>query len=71
MGSEIVTTIVEGFTDFVGGIGSAIVDGFNKVFTVTGTDGVTKLSNLAIWGLVFGGIGLGTWLVKKLFAKAG
>lgn len=71
MGTEIVTTVVDAFTSFATGVGTGIVDAFNKVFTVTTSEGTVKLSNLAIWGLVFAGVGLATWIVKKLCAKAG
>lgn len=67
MGGEIVST----FTEALGGLGTGIantaVDVFNAV--VVNTEG--GLSNLAIFGIVMGCIGLGTFLVRKFTAKVG
>ena len=67
MGSEIVTTFVEAVKGIAGGFASTIVDTFNAV-AVNSEGG---LSNLAIWGLVLGAVGLGTFVVKKFTGKVG
>ena len=57
--------IIQTFTDGIGGvvtaIGNAIVDSFNAVFLVQGTDGVT-LSNVGTVIIVFAGVSLGLGL---------
>lgn len=67
MGASIVSTFVDSFTSLMSGLGTAIVDTFNTVFVAEGGG----LSNLAIWGIVFGGVGLGIALVRGLTRKAG
>lgn len=67
MGAEIVTTFTTSLSSLATGLASAIVSTFDTV--VTNSEG--KLSNLAIWGITFGAIGLGTFLVRKLSKKAG
>ena len=67
MGAEIVSTFTTSFSTFCSGIAGSIVETFNSVFTT----GDGKLSNLAIWGIVFGAVGLGLAIVRKFTAKAG
>lgn len=67
MGAEIVSTFTTAFTDLCSGVAGGVVDTFNTVFMTT--DG--KLSNLAIWGIVFGAVGLGLAIIRKFTAKAG
>lgn len=64
MGSDIVTTITTAASDFATGFGNAVVNTFNTILT----NGDGGLSNLAIWGLVFGGVGLIIGL-SKLFTR--
>jgi len=64
---NIVQTFTEAFTNMTSGIGTGIVDLFNNVF-VTEEGG---LSNLAIWGITFGAIGLVLGLVRLFTRKAG
>ena len=64
---DIVQTFVDGFTTFTSGMGAGVVNLFNTVFL--NTEG--KLSNIAIWGITFGAIGLGTFLLRKFTSKAG
>lgn len=66
MGSEIVTTITSAATSFATGFGTAVVDTFNTI--MVNENG--NLSNLAIWGLVFGGVGLIIGLSKLFTRKA-
>lgn len=67
LGSQIVETFLEGVTGLGSGLGKTIVDTFNSV--VLNSDG--NLSNLAIWGLVFGGSALVIGVVKHFTRKAG
>ena len=67
MGAEIVTTVTTAISNFATGVASTVVSVFDTVFT--SSDG--KLSNLAIWGLVMGAIGLGYALIRKFSNKAG
>lgn len=67
LGGSIVDTVVNAVKGFATGISGTIVDVFNNV--VVGPEG--GISNLAIWGLVMGAIGLGAYFVKKFTAKAG
>ena len=67
MGAEIVSTFVEAVKGVAGGIAGTIVDTFNAV-AVNSEGG---LSNLAIWGLVLGAVGLGTFVVRKFTSKVG
>ena len=66
LASQMVTTFVDAFTSFTSGIGTGIVDAFNNV-AMSGNN----LSNLAVWGLVFGGVTLGIGLVSRFTRKAG
>lgn len=53
MAAEIITAITSGITGIASGMASTIVSTFNTVFLTT--EG--KLTNLAIFGLVFIGVG--------------
>lgn len=64
---NIVETFTDAFTSMTTGLGTGITDLFNNVF-VTKDGG---LSNLAIWGITFGAIGLVLGLVKLFTRKAG
>lgn len=67
IGTSIVSTVVNAIKDFATGVSGTVVDVFNKVFV--NSDG--GLSNLAIWGLVLGALGLGFGLIKMFTRKAG
>lgn len=67
LGSQIVSTFVDAFTGLTAGLGTGIVDTFNSLF-MNANGG---LSNLAIWGLVFGGVSLGIGIISKFTRKAG
>ena len=67
MGAEIVSTIVTAVQSFATGVAGTVVDVFNAVFV--GAEG--GLSNLAIWGLVMGAVGLGYAFIRKFTCKAG
>ena len=64
---DIVSTFTTAFTEMCSGIGSGVVNLFNDVFLTT--DG--KLSNIAVWGITFGAIGLTLGLVRLFTRKAG
>lgn len=66
MGSEIVTTITTAATGFASGFGRAVVETFETIMVSENGN----LSNLAIWGLVFGGVGLIIGLSKLFTRKA-
>ena len=65
MGTSIVSTITGAITEFATGVAGTVVEVFNAV-CVNEAGG---LSNLAIWGLVLGGIALATAIVRKFTAK--
>ena len=67
MGTSIVSTIVTAVSDFATGVADTVVDVFNAV-CVNPEGG---LSNLAIWGLVLGAVGLGYALIRKFTSKVG
>lgn len=67
MGAEIVQTITTAATNFASGFGSAVVNTFDTILT----NGDGGLSNLAIWGLAFGGVALIVGLSKMFTRKAG
>ena len=67
MGSEIVSTFVDAVKGIASGIAETFVDTFNAV-CVNSEGG---LSNLAIWGLVLGAVGVATFAVKKFTGKVG
>ena len=64
---NIVSTFTTAVTDFATGIGTTVVDLFDKVFT----NGEGGLSNLAIWGITFGAVSLVLGLVHTFTRKAG
>lgn len=66
MATSIVETITGAFSSFVSGIGTTIVNAFDSIFL--NSEG--GLSNLAIWGLVFAGVGLGMAIIRKFTSKA-
>lgn len=55
MVTEIITTLLEVITDFVGGVGSGIVTLFNTLFL----DSAGKLTSLATWVIVLFGVAVG------------
>ncbi len=67
MGTSIVSTIVTAVKDFATGVAGTVVDVFNAV-CVNSEGG---LSNLAIWGLVLGAVGLGYAIIRKFTSKVG
>ena len=64
---NIVETFTGAFTSMAEGIGTGVVDLFNSVFV--NSEG--NLSNLAIWGITFGAVGLVLGLVRAFTRKAG
>lgn len=64
---NIVETFTTAFTNMASGLGTGVTDLFNNVF-VTESGG---LSNLAVWGLTLGGVGLALGLVRFFTRKAG
>ena len=67
MGTEIISTVVDSIKGIASGLASTAVDTFNAIFV--GAEG--GLSNLAVWGLVMGSVGLGFALLRKFTSKAG
>lgn len=67
VGSQIVSTFVEAISGVVEGVTSAVIDGFNGLIVTE----AGNLSNLAVWGLVFGGIGLVVGIVRRFTSKVG
>ena len=67
MGVSIVSTFTEAISGVATGIANTVVDVFNTV-CVTTEGGI---SNIAIWGLVFGAIALATGIVRKFTSKVG
>lgn len=67
LGAEIVKTVTDAATNFASGFGTAVVDTFDTILT----NGQGGLSNLAIWGLVFGGVALIVGLSRMFTRKAG
>lgn len=66
MGAEIITTFVEALSSLASGLASTVVATFDAVMMTS--DG--KLSNLAIYGIVFLAVSLGIGIVKKFSGKA-
>jgi len=64
MATEVISTILSAITDFLGGIGAAIV-GFFSELTTNGEGG---LSDLAVWLLVFLGLSIAIGLGRLVFA---
>ena len=67
IGAQIASVFTGAFTGITSGLSSGLVEAFDTV--IVNPEG--GLTNLAIWGIVFGGIAFGTWLVKKLMHKVG
>lgn len=67
MGTEIVSTFTEALSSLAAGVASTVVATFNAIMMTS--EG--KLSNVAIYGIVFLAVSLGIGLVKKFTAKAG
>lgn len=67
VGSQIVSTFVESVSGVVTGVTGAVTEGFNNL--IVNSNG--QISNLAIWGLVFGGIGLVVGIVRRFTRKVG
>lgn len=65
--TSIVTAIVTAFTEFLTGIGSAIVDFFETIFIADGGG----LTTAAIVSLVFIGVSFAMWIVRKVTGKVG
>lgn len=67
MASELVTTIIDAITGFVGGLASAFVEGFQHLFMIEGAEGTfSGLNDLGIFILVFFGISLGYGVIRWL-----
>ena len=67
MGASIVSTFTDALSGVATGIANTVVDVFNAVcVTAEG-----EISNIAIWGLVFGGIALAAGIVRKFTSKVG
>lgn len=66
MGAEIITTFTEALSSLASGVASTVVATFDAIMMTT--DG--KLSNVAIYGIVFLAVSLGIGLVRKFTAKA-
>ena len=67
MGTSIVTTFTESISGLASGVATTVVDVFNAI-CVNPEGGI---SNLAIWGIVFGTMGLVVGLTKAFTRKAG
>lgn len=67
MGAEIITTFTDALSSLASGVASTVVATFNAIMMTS--EG--KLSNIAIYGIVFLAVSLGIGLVKKFTAKAG
>lgn len=67
IGKSIVDTFVEGMSSIASGAADTVKTVFNTL-VVTENGG---LSNLAIWGLVFGGIALALGFVRMFTRKLG
>ena len=67
LGSQIVTTFVDAFAQLTAGLGESIVATFDALL-LNANGG---LSNIAVWGLVFGGVSLGLGIIGRFIRKAG
>ena len=65
MGTEIITTITDGFQGTLEGTGSGIVNFFQTLLQTT--EG--QLTALGIFGLTFTGVGLAVWIIRKLLSR--
>lgn len=62
--TDVITTIVGAITEFLSGIGSAMVGFFGDIVS----DGDGGLTQLAIWLLVFLGLSLAIGIARLMFA---
>ncbi len=62
-----VSTVVDSFGSLLTGIASTIGNTFDALFV--SADG--GISNIAAWGLMFLGVGLGAKMLRKFTDKAG
>lgn len=69
MVGSIVKAITDAFSGLLSGLGSGIVEFFDDVIVTTGSDGTVGLSNFATWALVFVGVSLALFVVRKITAK--
>lgn len=67
MAAEIISTITSTITSFLTAVASNIVTVFNAVAVTA--DG--KLTDFAIWALVFLGVGFGTTVLTAILRKVG
>lgn len=67
IGSDIVKTVTGAISNLATNIAGTVVDVFNKVFV--NADG--GISNIAIWGLVVGAVGITFGIVRMFTRKAG
>ena len=63
--------IVEIFTGTFEGLTAGLTGSLVKAFDALLINSEGGLTNLAIWGIVFGAMSLGIFLVKKLTRKVG
>ena len=64
---EIITSMMQGFTDTMSGLTTGIREGFTSLIYETSAGGEQVLSNLAKFGFVIGGFGLAVSVVFVLF----
>ena len=67
MVTEAVGAVTDAFTGLLSGVVSAVPQAFDAL--VLGSEG--KMTTFATWAFLFLGIGLATWLFKKVLGKAG
>ena len=67
LGGSIVKTVTDAIAGLATNIAGTVVDVFNKVFV--NADG--GISNIAIWGLVVGAVGISFGIVRMFTRKAG
>lgn len=63
MATEIVTTILSVFTAFLAGVGEGVLSLFDSLIL----DDLGKLTNFAVWFLVFGAIGMAWGIFMTMF----
>ena len=66
MVESIVSAITGAFTGLLSGLGTGIVGFFDDVIMNEAGDGI---SNFATWALVFVGVGLALFVVRKITGK--
>lgn len=70
MVSEIITTVTSAFTQLLSGLGSGITGFFEDVVITKNAEGaVTGITPFATWALVFLGVSLALFIVRKITAK--